>query len=369
MIIKPKFYCLLFTLMFLVSCSSKEKSDEYKITVDLIINKKEYNIPLNYQVKKESVKERKLINIDLELDFTIGSIQDTMLLSPSFVKTDKKGNIYILDFADCKVKKYTPDGIHLDSFGKMGRGPGEVNQAFRMAVSPNSDIAIIDPNLQKCVCFSEGKSYDIKLKYHPDNVTFLDNEICFYQKSELKNFSTVSRHSFNGTQTKQYKSLIDLSPYSNVPPFITVLEGNILSHKNEVFYIPVFMNHIVAFAEEGNYKFAVETIDEIKEYPKVVVGNSPGGIIFSKPPDRSKYTTMINCGIVKDKIWIASYPGYKKYKKKVFDFYSVKNGKYLYSYITGDIGSSRSIHLSSEKIFVVGAEGTVSVFKYSSQNR
>jgi len=81
------------------------------LQVDLIINKKEYNIPLNYQVKKQSVTERKLINIDLELDFKIGGIQDTMLLSPPFVKTDKKGNIYILDFADCKVKKYTPDGI------------------------------------------------------------------------------------------------------------------------------------------------------------------------------------------------------------------------------------------------------------------
>jgi len=66
------------------------------------------------------------ITLELEEDLVIGDSKraEYMLFRIRSVDIDPKGNLYVFDLEDNKVRIYDRNGIFLRAFGRKGQGPG-----------------------------------------------------------------------------------------------------------------------------------------------------------------------------------------------------------------------------------------------------
>jgi hypothetical protein len=127
---------------------------------------------------------------------------------PSDIAMDASGNIYVLDSANHRVQKFSPEGTYLATFGRRGQGPGEFYnpdsididargffyvmdahqnriQTMTPAGAGDRTILLMDPYLQKLRCLKSGllavrssllaNSFDDKAK-PPKLINVLDQE-------------------------------------------------------------------------------------------------------------------------------------------------------------------------------------------------
>jgi hypothetical protein len=70
------------------------------------------------------------------------------------VQVDDQGNIYALDMKEVNVRVFDRTGRHLRTFGKKGKGPGEIDAPLRMEMTPAGQLVIEDFGSGKFVFFS-----------------------------------------------------------------------------------------------------------------------------------------------------------------------------------------------------------------------
>jgi len=62
----------------------------------------------------------------------------------SAVEVGPKGNVFVVDFYNNRVQKFTRDGIFLSAFGEKGDGQGQFNHAIAAAVSKDGTVFVTD---------------------------------------------------------------------------------------------------------------------------------------------------------------------------------------------------------------------------------
>ncbi len=55
-----------------------------------------------------------------------------------------QGNVFVADFYNHRVQKFTPEGVFLSSFGDQGTGTGEFNYPIAVAVAPDGTVFVAD---------------------------------------------------------------------------------------------------------------------------------------------------------------------------------------------------------------------------------
>jgi len=70
--------------------------------------------------------------------------ENYMFNKPWDVAEDSEGNIYIVDLGDSCVKKFSPEGEYLKTFGRQGQGPGEFGQCRYIEIDKDDTIYIRD---------------------------------------------------------------------------------------------------------------------------------------------------------------------------------------------------------------------------------
>lgn len=60
------------------------------------------------------------------------------------ITLDSQGNVFVADFYNNRIQKFTPDGTFLTAFGEHGQEPSQFDKAIAVAVARNSDVFVAD---------------------------------------------------------------------------------------------------------------------------------------------------------------------------------------------------------------------------------
>ena len=60
------------------------------------------------------------------------------------VTVDKSGNVFVADFYNHRIQKFTSDGEFLTGFGTKGQGPSQFNHAIAVAVAGDGTVFVAD---------------------------------------------------------------------------------------------------------------------------------------------------------------------------------------------------------------------------------
>lgn len=86
------------------------------------------------------------LRLDLEKDLSLGSEEDEvyMFYRVEGLGVDSEGNIYVLDAGNHRIQKYDSEGNHLQTIGRKGQGPGELDTPYGMFLSFENIIYVHD---------------------------------------------------------------------------------------------------------------------------------------------------------------------------------------------------------------------------------
>lgn len=60
------------------------------------------------------------------------------------IAVDKEGNVFVVDFYNDRIQKFTSDGTFLTAFGKEGTGPGELHYPLAVTVADDGTVFVTD---------------------------------------------------------------------------------------------------------------------------------------------------------------------------------------------------------------------------------
>jgi hypothetical protein len=145
---KVRFFVL---IILFISCGGREQDMVERTVengVEVILNHIE-----PYQIPGEPT------TFNIEEIFTIDteylSIARTVLTDISCFDVDSKGNIYFLKFLPREgdnIFKFDKNGRFVNSFGRKGQGPGEVQNPFHLEIDKQDNIVVTD---QKLIFFNK----------------------------------------------------------------------------------------------------------------------------------------------------------------------------------------------------------------------
>jgi sugar lactone lactonase YvrE len=96
--------------------------------------------------------------IKLELIRTIGGLEESdpnlAFNAPYDIDIDSSGNIYVLDMANDRIQKLSPNGRFLKSIGRAGQGPGDLQRAFSMDMDPQDLLYVSDSGNMRLQVFN-----------------------------------------------------------------------------------------------------------------------------------------------------------------------------------------------------------------------
>lgn len=90
-----------------------------------------------------TASRRAFKSVEFAIDLSVGveeGRENDMFVYPVDVDSDPAGNIYVLDYQDCVVKKYDARGAFLKQFGHKGQGPGEFQNPGRLRIGDGNEI-------------------------------------------------------------------------------------------------------------------------------------------------------------------------------------------------------------------------------------
>jgi sugar lactone lactonase YvrE len=108
--------------------------------------------------------------IKIELVRTIGGLEEKdpnlAFNAPYDIDVDSAGNIYILDFGNNRIQKLDSEGRFLQTIGRAGQGPGELQGAFSLDIDEQGLLYVAESrNLRLQIFKATGKPLrQIKLK-------------------------------------------------------------------------------------------------------------------------------------------------------------------------------------------------------------
>lgn len=60
------------------------------------------------------------------------------------VATDGDGNVFVADFENHRVQKFTSEGEFLGAFGEQGSGPGQFDRPTDAAIDQDGNLYVVD---------------------------------------------------------------------------------------------------------------------------------------------------------------------------------------------------------------------------------
>lgn len=262
---------LILVLVFFVMITNCSKDDGKNYTIEVVKGVKVYK-----NTNKESV-----IHLDLspkEVFRIVGMDEskagtDQEILWPRYLDVDSKENIFIVDTGSSSVKKFDRNGSFVKSFGRIGRGPGEMERPYMIAIL-NDIVYIADPGSSRMIKFDTDGNFIGNfplIKGFPSLLQTVgkDKFICF-----LNTFERTKKGGYRGFNLvlldTQFREIATLYEYKRLfnPAYNDILDGftAYAVGENKISVADNSDNHykINVFDFNGELLYSIE-----KEYQKV----------------------------------------------------------------------------------------------------
>jgi hypothetical protein len=218
--------------------------------------------------------------LSLRADLVIGreaGDENYMFSQLRSVQVDDQDNIYALDMKEMKVRVFDPAGRHLRTFGKKGKGPGEIDTPLRMEMTPGGRLVIEDFGSGKFVVYSlDGQvlkeiplgkyQFLIRFKFNTRNEIFADTRVY----DETKMVSTLIRFNQDFEPQATLATFEEERPLRVLKPFSPTFSLN-LTRQGDL---------VLTTAEIEKYEFTVMRPDGtpirrlVKDYDPVKVAGA-----------------------------------------------------------------------------------------------
>jgi hypothetical protein len=243
-----------------------------------------------------------LSTLVLKNDLTIGresGDENYMFSELRSVQVDDQENIYALDMKEINVRVFDKTGRHLRTFGKKGKGPGEIDTPLRMEMTPGGKLVVEDFGSAKFVFFSLdgavvkeiplGKyQFLIRFKFNSQGNVYADARTY----DETKSVSELIKFS------PDFKPLVTIASFEDkrVPRVVAPFSPSFalqLTSKGEL---------VLAIVQTDKYEFTVMSADGkpvrkiVKDYdPVKVAGAAKDRLLKDNSPENLPpgYTVQI----------------------------------------------------------------------------
>ncbi len=82
------------------------------------------------------------------------------LSAPRDAATDSSGNVYVADYANDRVAKFTPTGAWITSWGSSGPGDGQFKRPYGIDLDVNNNVYVADSTNHRIQVFSSSGAYE-----------------------------------------------------------------------------------------------------------------------------------------------------------------------------------------------------------------
>ncbi len=328
----------------------------------LKINKNESKIYFS-KTSFNQIQERRIIKKNIKKILEFGGIQDTILFSPSGIKTDKKGNIIVLDYVGKFVKKFTSKGKFIKKYGRPGKGPGEFMNPNRIYLDDKDSLYVYDnQNFTLTAFLKKTSQFRIKPGRLVSEFCPIDENNIIMLKSSYNSFDILEKFNIKGELLNNYESALDKTHIPQEVNFVgTMLTGNLLKLSPTRFvHIPDYLNQLF-FYNNNKLEKIMSTVD--KPTNPLFELNYQSNKSMLDFRDLSEYKVNHSSFMVEKDIYVVSKRAIKG-KNLIIDIYNASNGLYKHSLQIPIMDSFYLIHMTKNKIYMITTDLKVKVFSY-----
>ncbi len=352
------FFCFFFAYISLFKISAEDQKQYFRLKINNKESKVYFASSSSNQIKKRIIVPQKMYKL-----FEIGGIQDTILYSPSGITTDKKGNIYILDYIGKFAKKFSSDGKFIKQYGKPGKGPGELLYPAKIYLDEKDSVYIFDSSSNLLTAYFKNlKQFRTKSGSLPVEFLPFDNGTIIVLKSSLQSPKIFERYNIHGQLLNELDEILDKKSIPNEFIFLGhLLKGKILKISSSKFvHIPDYFNQMF-FYKNDKLERVVSTLDK-PTYPFFEMETSSNKFRMSFK-DLDKYTVNINSFIIDNDIYIVNKKEMKS-EKLIVDIYSAIDGLYKHTLQIPFTESFHLIHMTKNRIYMITTDLKLKVYSY-----
>ncbi len=260
------------------------------------------------------------VKVFKELEYT--------LLFPALVRTSYDGKyVYVLDYGDLKIKRFSGDGKFLNEYGKgKGEGPGEFKNPTDFVVDRSYNVWVCDPSNGLVTIFKENGEVlkTMRLKSVPLRLKLVGEKLLAIRPVTTGDY-LVEVYDLDGNfRFGLGKELTSLQK--------DVLFGGWMDSEGEFLYYGFErLSYILSFdLKNGKINYMKRTVDEFPD-PKIETFSVNGHIVRGLPKDAPFSTMSLN--VKNGMIFIKSGANWRKKEDvTIIDVYSTSDGEYKHSF-------------------------------------
>lgn len=240
---------------------------------------------------------------------------------PVAMRVDGAGNLYLLDWANFKVKMFSPEGNLLKEFGKgKGKGAGAFNNPTGLSVTPEGELWVCDPRQQQITHFTpNGEAQTIRPLSAVDRIAAVGDVLV--TKAPPGKDDLFEVYSQSGEPLGSYGEILEEQSDKGI-----ILDGNIVGDPESKGFIygGRFVGVLAGYGAGGEQRFVVRTIDAAPP-PKIL------NIAASRKIKPNSAQSVLSLSVSGNELYVLSGTRAEGTGGQVMDVYDKRDGGYRFS--------------------------------------
>lgn len=249
------------------------------------------------------------------------TIDKTAVSDPLTLRVGENGNVYVLDWADFRIKMFSPAGGLVQTYGSgKGTGAGAFLSPTSISVGPGGELWVCDPRQQKITRFDARGEVRAVLPQSPtDRIATVGDFVVAMSGPGADTLFEV--YSQSGERLKSFGEVV-----ADQRKEWIALDGSVVGDEEGrgFIYGGRYLGVLAGFGADGEKRFVVQTVDGATR-PVILDYDGRHKI------NPSVTHAVLSLSVAEDKLYVLSAAPGEGEAGRVLDAYDKRDGRYLYS--------------------------------------